>query len=120
MKKQQRINELAWKIVDYFFPQENKGKELVAYYEDLEKGLNAVIDKLNEMKNKYKCPICNGSGRIENPTLLKREWNEITKRAAKVLLDNGYSIRQVKKLLGFGSTRTILIIKNERKKLLNE
>jgi len=62
-------------------------------------------------KINYKCPICNGTGKIEQPSLRKKEWNDAVKLAAKTLLENGYSIRQVQKLLGFGSTRTVAIIR---------
>ena len=42
--KQQRINELAWNIIDYFFPED---------FEDLEQGLIAVSDRLDGNMKSY-------------------------------------------------------------------
>lgn len=65
--------------------------------------------------NENKCPICKGSGRIEKPMEFRQKWDAVAKSAATTLLLNGFSIRQVKKLLGFGSTRTIALL---RKKII--
>lgn len=52
-----------------------------------------------------KCPICNGVGTIETPAHTNEAKEK--KEAVIVLRNNGYSYRQIMRLLGYKSTNSI-------------
>ena len=67
-----------------------------------------------------KCPICRGKGDIEKPYSKEHKKYEIFRKrrikSAQKLLKNGYSIRQVTKMVGYGSTRSVMMIKQGKLK----
>lgn len=54
---------------------------------------------------KGNCPICNGTGKIDKPAMINQMQQKIN--VAKLLRDNGYSIRQIMNLMGYKSTRSV-------------
>lgn len=64
---------------------------------------------MNKQIEKMKCPICKGSGEINfiEHQSKKKEWVEIKKDMARTLIKNGFSYRQVCKLVGYKSTRSV-------------
>lgn len=62
------------------------------------------------MKLKSKCPICNGSGKIELSKAEKDNNVLFKKRAVKTLYKNGYGVRQIMRLLNYKSTRSVSVI----------
>jgi len=52
--------------------------------------------------NKEKCPICNGTGKIELPKAT--DWK---KQAVKCLYKNGFGIRQIQRILGYKSPQSV-------------
>jgi len=63
------------------------------------------------------CPICKGKGKLELPYKDTKDWIIVRQRMVVDLLKAGYSFRQICKLLKFGSTRSIQIIKKKYGKL---
>ena len=63
------------------------------------------------MDDKIKCPICKGKGEIELPYKHKRDWKIVKRRMARALLDNGFSYRQVQRLIGYKSLRSVALAK---------
>ena len=63
------------------------------------------------------CPICKGTGKIEFGKLQskKKEWVMIKKKMCKTLVKNGFTYRQVAKLLGFKSPASVVFIINGKK-----
>lgn len=68
-------------------------------------------------KQIIKCPICRGTGKIEFGKLQskKKEWVMVKKDMCKTLVKDGFSYRQVAKLLGFKSPASVVFIINNRK-----
>lgn len=64
-----------------------------------------------------KCPICNGTGELPAPKLLfpyRRGVLKLKKQACKILRSKGFSIREIQKILGYKSPRSVQIyIKEE-------
>ncbi len=52
-----------------------------------------------------RCPICNGSGKIEHPK--HTDERETKKIMAKALAAHGYSYRQIANLVGWRSPRSV-------------
>ena len=55
------------------------------------------------------CPICKGKGKLELPYKDTKVWIIVRRRMAKTLIKNGYSYRQVARLVGYGSTRSVIL-----------
>lgn len=56
---------------------------------------------------KYKCPICDGTGKLELPRPTEREFR---RQAILCLKKNGFGVRQIQRLLGFKSPRSVSFI----------
>lgn len=54
-----------------------------------------------------KCPVCKGKGEIANPKQDK-DFERVKVRMTKVLRKEGFSIREIMKLLGYKSPRSIM------------
>lgn len=59
------------------------------------------------VKQKERCPVCNGTGKLEIPKHREADMFEINKKIAKELIGKGYSYRQVQRALGYKSVRSI-------------
>lgn len=61
-----------------------------------------------------KCPICNGSGSIDEPRLERSKIDliEVKREMAKKLREKGFSFRQIQKALGYKSVRSITHLLN--------
>lgn len=59
-------------------------------------------------KQEYKCPICKGTGVIESPNMPNDMQDK--RSCANLLRNNGYSIRQIMKLMGYKSTRSVTFL----------
>ena len=55
-----------------------------------------------------RCPICNGAGRIPDPKATKRSERNV--RAAALLNEAGYSLREISSLLGYKSSRSAAVL----------
>lgn len=54
------------------------------------------------------CPVCKGTGKLEDRSLLnKAKEIERKKNAAIKLREIGYSIREIQRMLGYKSPRSI-------------
>jgi hypothetical protein len=65
------------------------------------------------------CPICNGSGKIDTSELQtkKQQWVETKRKMCVDLVRMNYTYRQIAKLVGYKSTRSVAIaIKEALKK----
>lgn len=62
-----------------------------------------------------KCPICKGAGSIPEPKTTKRSERNI--RAAALLNEAGYSLREISGLLGYKSSRSAAILIGKAKKV---
>lgn len=54
-----------------------------------------------------RCPVCQGTGLIEKP--LSAEDSEVKRRMVRVLVNEGFSYRQVMKFLGWKSPRSVSV-----------
>ena len=64
------------------------------------------------MRMSYKCPICEGSGFVEDPRHARIDVFQVKKEMAIKLHGKGFSLRQIQKALGYKSVRSVhLIIK---------
>jgi transposase len=65
-----------------------------------------------------KCPICKGSGLIKPPKniLNKHDLKMLKREAIYILKEQGYSYREIMKMFGYKSTRSI----SENLRLYNE
>lgn len=55
---------------------------------------------------KEKCPICKGKGVIDAPALRNKEM-KAKKDIAKILQREGYSMREIMRLMNYKSTRSV-------------
>ena len=55
-------------------------------------------------KEKMKCPVCGGLGSVD---CSKKEYSQIRKEAAILLLRKHYGIRETQRLLGYKSPQSI-------------
>jgi hypothetical protein len=55
------------------------------------------------------CPLCNGSGLIKPPKNILRtsDMTELKRTAARLLKEKGYTYREMMKIFGYKSTRSI-------------
>lgn len=62
-----------------------------------------------------KCPICNGSGKIEDPRseALKKMSINLKKKAVIILHKEGFGLRQIQRLIGYKSPRSVAVIINK-------
>ena len=58
------------------------------------------------------CPICKGSGMLNVPTFKQKAMKE-KKQIALNLKEQGYSIREIMKIIGYKSPRSIQILLSE-------
>lgn len=58
------------------------------------------------MKAEIKCPVCKGKGRLLGPSH-QAVSNGV---AARLLRDEGYSIREIMRFLGYKSPRSVAIL----------
>lgn len=65
-------------------------------------------------ENNIDCPVCKGSGKVESPRP-KKEMDAMVKRA-KSLKKAGFSFREIMKLLGYKSTRSVAYLLEKEKK----
>jgi hypothetical protein len=56
------------------------------------------------------CPVCNGFGKIKDPS----EWGRTRRKKAVIVLRTaGFGIREIQRLVGYVSPRSVsLILKN--------
>ncbi|TXH57567.1 MAG: hypothetical protein E6Q97_04315 [Desulfurellales bacterium] len=54
-----------------------------------------------------KCPICKGSGHLPEPKSTQQNAAKQKARMAKVLRDNGFSLRQIQSFIGWKSVRSV-------------
>ncbi len=59
-----------------------------------------------------KCPICKGKGKIKEP---KGKTADNRKKMVKILLKNGFGIREIQRFVGYKSPRSVSIIKSRIK-----
>jgi hypothetical protein len=59
------------------------------------------------MKHKERCPVCNGTGKLEIPKHREADMVEVNQKIAKDLVGRGYSYRQVMRVLGYKSVRSV-------------
>lgn len=59
-----------------------------------------------EKDNAACCPVCNGKGVIDKPTLRGKMLDK-KESVCKLLRDEGYSVREIMRLLGFKSPRAV-------------
>lgn len=64
------------------------------------------------MMIKICCPMCGGEGKISAPSLKQKIMDE-KKKTAKNLWQQGYSIREIMKLMEYKSPRSITILLND-------
>lgn len=57
-----------------------------------------------------KCPVCNGKGELDEPPTLPQKKDAVT-----VLREAHFSIREIQRLLGYKSPRSITKILDENK-----
>ena len=55
---------------------------------------------------KIQCPLCSGKGEIEKPHMHGKMMNH-KEAVCKLLQNEGYSVREIMKLLGFKSPRAV-------------
>ena len=60
-----------------------------------------------------KCPKCKGTGVVKNFESLEKESKSIM---AKALRDQGYSFREVAKIMGYASVRSVQILIEDHEK----
>lgn len=53
------------------------------------------------------CPICKGSGKLEDPHKMQVDQVSVNTDIAKKLREKGFSIRQIMRALNYKSTRSI-------------
>lgn len=53
------------------------------------------------------CPICKGSGKLEDPHKMQVDQVEVNAAMAKKLREKGFSIRQIMRALNYKSTHSI-------------
>lgn len=56
------------------------------------------------MNNKQECPLCDGEGEVPYWKMIKLKPKE---KIAKALKSDGYSVREIQKLLGYKSSRSV-------------
>ena len=64
----------------------------------------------NEYADKLECPVCKGEGTLDKPRQLGVYER---RRAAAVLLEQGFGIREVTRLLGYKSPQSVWQIKKK-------
>lgn len=64
-----------------------------------------------------KCPVCKGNGNIPEPHTFNT-LPQLKKKAAHLLRHNGYGIREIQRLLGYKSPRSITKILEPKQRLL--
>lgn len=81
----------------------------------LAKKLITAINRNKKILIQNKCPLCGGSGTLVKPAHLNNV--KIKQDCALMLIENGYSYRQIMTLLGYKSPRSIqlLIFKHTNK-----
>jgi AraC-like DNA-binding protein len=68
-------------------------------------------------EHKIDCPVCNGTGRIDKPAhLIKLDLDGKVAAAAQSLRKEGYTIREIAKVLGYKHPGSIshLLSKNHK------
>lgn len=58
---------------------------------------------------KIKCPICKGKSEIEAPHLQQKMMRQ-KQDFVKILRKEGYSIREIMKVLGYKSPRSVAVL----------
>lgn len=56
-----------------------------------------------------KCPVCKGSGLLPDCNKRGRDLIAEKQKMARVLRNNGYSLRQIRDFIGWKSTRSVVI-----------
>lgn len=64
------------------------------------------------MDTHEKCPICKGKGIIKSPSLKAKKLRD-KKDIAKILRKEGYSMREIMRLMNYKSTRSISLLLNQ-------
>lgn len=62
------------------------------------------------MNKKIQCPVCRGTGHIEAPNLRNEDEVTAKHRIAAMLREDGYSIRQIMRFLGYKSPSAVQFI----------
>lgn len=69
-------------------------------------------EEMPELLDDIVCPVCKGVGKIEIPYGYTRDWKVLRKNMILTLLKSRFSYRQIAKLVGLKSTRTIFKMKS--------
>jgi hypothetical protein len=56
------------------------------------------------------CPICNGTGKLDDPAHMAIDVVAVKKEMALKLHEKGFSLRQIQKALGYKSVRSISVL----------
>lgn len=68
-------------------------------------------------KRNTDCPICGGTGKIEDPRVIDLDNAEVKKEIVIKLHARGHSMRQIQRAVGYKSVRSVhLIITDHGKK----
>lgn len=62
------------------------------------------------MKKIIKCPVCKGKGEVISP---KMPESELRAEMVKILLKEGFGLREVQRMIGFKSPTAVSYIKNK-------
>lgn len=60
------------------------------------------------------CPICKGTGKLEEYPVHKSKRPPETNEVAKILQAEGYSIRQIMRILNYKSPRSVQILLDKK------
>jgi len=60
-----------------------------------------------QRKKNSDCPICKGTGKIEDPHRMQLDSMEVKRTIAIDLQKKGYSLRQIQSALGYKSVRSV-------------
>lgn len=61
-------------------------------------------------KGKIECPICKGSGRLQEPLNLPKNLRDERVKIAHALKEKGYSHREIMRLLNYKSTLSVTLL----------
>lgn len=65
--------------------------------------------------NKHKCPACKGTGEIDfSPRHVEDHQRGMKQIVAETLIKSGYSFRQIAKILGYKSPRSVQYLLDKR------
>ena len=60
-------------------------------------------------QKRRKCPVCKGEGTLPEPRKVARDRYTERRKMAKILRDQGYSMRQIQEFCGWKSVRSVQV-----------